>query len=360
MIIAQNPDATVEKQYRQQVRVSKRMALVDAYGNIVAVDSGWTALAKETDTALERVGPGVNYLQVCRRSAASSEAAQKAVIGLEEVLRGSVPSFEMDYECMTPARLGYFRMTVTPLLYGDVRAAITHTDITDDHASKEKEFKRLQHFAHRLINAQEEERKRISREIHDDVGNRTALVALLVRQITKDCSSANPSAMLPELRKVLDSITDLAATLRNISHALHPASLRYVGIGAALNGLQDGFHRTSGIETDIVIPRRIPRLPDDVELCIFRITQECLQNIVKHAGSKKVKVVVEYTGKCIQLTVSDKGCGFSPSEAVRRGGLGLLSMEERAVSVGGHLTIRSSPGRGTEVRLTIPLQEEAE
>jgi signal transduction histidine kinase len=249
-------------------------------------------------------------------------------------------------------------MTVTPVASGNVRAAVTHTDITDLHAARERELKRLQHFAQRLIDAQEDERKRISREIHDDAGNRMALLALLVRQIIKDHSLEDSAASVSELGKVLDSITDLASALRNISHALHPASLRYVGIGAALQGLQEGFRKTSGIKTEVVLPSGIPRLPDDVELCIFRIAQECLQNIARHAGTDKVKVVLEHSRRRIRLTVSDNGRGFSPSEAVRKGGLGLLSMKERALSVGGQLTINSSPRRGTEVRLMIPLHED--
>jgi two-component system sensor histidine kinase UhpB len=245
-------------------------------------------------------------------------------------------------------------MSVTPISYGDARAAIAHTDITDLQLSKEKDFQRLQQLARRLINAQEEERQRISREIHDDLGNRIALMSLSVRQIMKQSSAQDPGSSSRELNKVLDGITELSTALRELSHYLHPAPLRCLGVRGALKALQAGFKKTHGIEMELVVPPEMPRLPDDVELCIFRITQECLHNVVKHSGADKVKVVLEHTRKRIRLTVSDTGRGFVRSEAIQKGALGLLSMEERALSIRGRLTINSSRGRGTEICLTIP------
>jgi signal transduction histidine kinase len=259
----------------------------------------------------------------------------------------------MDYACETPAGRAYFRMNVTPIAYRNARVAIAHTDITYLQLSKERDLVRLQQFARRLINAQEEERQPISRELHDDVGNRMALMALSVRQVMKQ----NPdSASLKELEKVLAGIADLSTAVRNLSHGLHPPQLQYIGINSSLLSLRDGFEKTYGIQMELVVPEGLRRLAPEIELCIFRISQECLQNIAKHSGADKTSVMLEHEAEFIRLTVSDNGRGFVPSAARQNGGLGLLSMEERALGIGGSLSLKSSPGAGTIVCLTIPVK----
>jgi signal transduction histidine kinase len=174
----------------------------------------------------------------------------------------------------------------------------------------------------------------------------------------KQSVSVKSGPGVSELNKVLEDIDALGTALRNLSHWLHPPPLRYLGIGPALKELLEGFRKSSGIRTDVTVPADMPRLPDDIELCIFRITQECLQNVAKHAGADKARIVLEHTPTQIRLTVADSGHGFIRSAAIRKGGLGLLSMEERALSVRGRLDIITSPGDGTEVRLTIPVPED--
>jgi signal transduction histidine kinase len=343
--------------YDSAASVTPRVALIDSAGIIVAVNTDWLALAEATGTDLTRVGPGANYLAVCRQASGSSVSSRKALAGIHAVLKGKTASFSLDYACQMPLGPGYFRMTVTPVAYRNARAAVVHTDITDLQLSREKDLKRLQQFARRLINAQEEERQRISRELHDDIGNRIALLSLSLRRSIKESPEAS-DLRKHELSKVLDGITDLSAALRNLSHCLHPAPLRCLGIRPALKSMQDGFEKTYGIRMDLVIPPDVPRLPDDVELCIFRITQECLQNVTKHSGADKVRIVLKYTPKQVRLTVSDTGRGFIRADAMQKGGLGLLSMEERALSIGGNLMVNSTPGGGTEIWLTIPIQPE--
>ena len=119
------------------------------------------------------------------------------------------------------------------------------------------------------------------------------------------------------------------------------------------------FNGEAGYQADLLMPAKMPKLPDDVSLCIFRISQECLQNIARHSGAQKCRLVLEYSNDQVQLIVSDSGRGFVRSEAIAGGGVGLLSMEERALSIGGCVTVTSGRGSGTEIRLAIPLQKEA-
>jgi len=148
----------------REARVQRRIALIDSTGNIVAVNDDWMAHAKEIGAPLNRIGPGTNYLEVCHQAKRVSVTSRRALVGIEAVLKGKAPSFSMDYSCQTRSGLAYFRMSVTPVAYGNARVAISHTDITDLRISKEEEFKRLREFARRLINAQEEDRQRLSRE----------------------------------------------------------------------------------------------------------------------------------------------------------------------------------------------------
>ena len=349
---------TVARELVTQVPiVMDRIALIDSRGIIVAVNNNWMALAEETGAALNRVGPGVNYLEVCRQASGSSAAdAREALSGIRAVLKEKVQSFTMDYACHTPVGQAYFRMLVTPISYRDARVAIAHMDITELQLSRDRSFSRLQEVGRRLINAQEEERQRISRELHDDMGNRIALLAFSVRDIMKQ-RSKNSGSSMHQLNQVISNLTDLSNALRNLSHCLHPPLLQYLGIGAALKMLCEEFGKTRGIRVDVVVPPEFKRLPYDVELCIFRISQECLQNIAKHSGADSARVVLERTPGHVQLTVSDTGKGFIQSDAIQKGGLGLVSMKERVQCIGGRLEVNSSAGAGTKVRAGIPLTE---
>jgi signal transduction histidine kinase len=336
------------------------MALVDSRGKIVAVNNDWMDLAEETGAKLAQIGPGASYFEVCRKADRSCVEPRKALAGITEVLKEKTPSFAMDYAGQTPSGQAYFRMNVTPLAYKNARVAISHTDITNLQLAKIKDSNRLQQFARRLIHAQEEERRRISREIHDDLGSRIAFMSFSVRRMIEQSPKGleNAAVTLAELNRVVEGLGDLAAALRDMSHQLHPPSLQYVGISGALKSLRKVFEETYGIQVDVLVPAKMPALPDEVSLCIFRISQECLQNIAKHSGAQKCRVVLEYCPDQVQLIVSDTGRGFVRAEAIATGGVGLLSMEERALSIGGCVNVKSSRGAGTEIRLTIPLQKE--
>ncbi len=350
------PPALYQERFNLAFSTPFRLALIDSQGDIVAVNEDWMALAETTGTSLNRVGPGANYLEVCRRARASSADSIAALRGINAVLKKRIPAFSMDYRCPTPSGPAYFHMAATHIAYKEARVCIAHTEVTNAELSKEKNFRLMQQFALRLINAQEEERQRISQEMHDDLGSRIALIALSLRQIIKQ-ASGNIGSNLSELNGVFHQVTDLSAAVRDISHGLHPLLLQHVGIKAALKSLHETFEKTHGIRTSLTVAEELSELPYKVALCIFRIAQECLRNVAKHSGAERVTITLGCVRGNFSLTVSDTGRGFIQSEAIRKGGLGLLSMEARALSVGGRLTVKSSPEAGTEIRLTIPRRE---
>jgi signal transduction histidine kinase len=350
------PPAFYEERFDLASSTPFRLALIDSQGDIVAVNEDWMALAEKTATPLNCVGPGANYLDVCRRARASSADSVAALRGINAVLKKRTSAFSMDYQCPTPSGPAYFHMAATRIAYKEARVCIAHTEVTNAELSKEQNFRLMQQFALRLINAQEEERQRISQEMHDDLGSRIALMAMSLRQIIKQAPE-NTGSNLNELNRVFGQVTDLSAAVQDISHGLHPLLLRHVGINAALKSLHETFEKTHGIRTNLTVAEELSQLPYKVALCIFRIAQECLQNVAKHSGADRVTIALGCVRGNICLTVFDTGRGFVQSEGIRKGGLGLLSMEARALSVGGRLTVKSSPETGTEIRLTVPFRE---
>ena len=333
--------------------VPPRLALINSKSDIVAVNDAWKSLAETTNADWSQIGPGANYLEVCRRASAAYNDAASAFAGINAVLRGRVPVFNMDYRCSTPSGWASFRMAVTPIDHGDVRACITHTDITALVLSNDKNIQLVKEFARRAINAQEQERERISQEIHDDLGNRMALLAFSAHHIIKN---ENSDSLRDARKEFFDQLTYLSNGLRDLSHTLHPPLLRHLGITGALITLRETFQKLHGIRMNLVMPAEMPRISEEVALCVFRVAQECLQNVAKHSGAGCVTVALSYSVGVVRLTVSDSGRGFVKSDAMKKSGIGLVGMESRAVSLGGTLIVNSAPGAGTDVQLTIPFR----
>ena len=201
----------------------------------------------------------------------------------------------------------------------------------------------------RLLRAQEDESKRIARELHDDVGQGLALLAVemdLLRQ--KLPESAGVPEMLRHLRQLSSSVHELA-------HHLHPAKLGQIGLVAAIRGLCRDLNHSHGVAIAFT-ERQIPSaMAPEVALCLYRIVQEALGNAIKHSGAKDLRVDLSASADTISLRVVDEGSGFDPDLIHRRGGLGLVSMRERVYSLGGDIMIDSQPGGGTQVVAHVPL-----
>ena len=206
----------------------------------------------------------------------------------------------------------------------------------------------------RLIAAQEDERRRIARELHDDIGQRLALLTVQLEQLR--VSSPDLST---EVRQHLDELRhealEMATDIQSLSHELHSARLEYLGIASAAKGFCREFAETKKVEIDC----DIHELPKDIEpaisLCLFRVLQEGLQNSVKHSGVEHFEVRMWADAAQIHLSVSDAGAGFDRAKIKEGRGLGLISMEERVKLLNGKLSIESKPNRGTTIHASLPL-----
>jgi signal transduction histidine kinase len=207
----------------------------------------------------------------------------------------------------------------------------------------------------RLLQTQEEERKRISRALHDDLSQKVALLAF----DTSNLVLATPSSR-EELTKSLSNLqirtAGLATDIRKIAHQLHPSILDDIGLGAALRELCHEFSEREAFE--VVFEEKTllkGNLPMDVASCLYRVAQEALHNVVKHAQASQVWLTVSGSPDKVFLCIRDNGVGFDSEATASRHGLGVISMEERARLVQGDLCIQSQPGQGTTLIVSVPL-----
>ena len=215
----------------------------------------------------------------------------------------------------------------------------------------------LSSISRRLIQAQEAERARIARDLHDDIGQRLALMAVTVEQLTHVRSHTSD-----EGRSLLDSLqtqtAEISGSVQAIAHELHSSRLQHLGVVAAMRGFCAELSTQHKVEVDFGYADVLPGLPAETSLCLFRVLQEALHNAVRHSGVRQFEVQLRGTADALQLTVRDTGLGFDPDNAIDGRGLGLTSMNERLKLVGGELLIKSRPNRGTTIVARVPLSSD--
>jgi signal transduction histidine kinase len=210
---------------------------------------------------------------------------------------------------------------------------------------------RLRDLGRQLLKAQEEERSRIALELHDDISQQAVALAIDLQRII-DSSTEQVRRIVRDAQK---RVKGLLKSVHDLSHRLHPANLRLVGLVSALSQLQRDLSRP-GITITVFSENVAPILPDEVALCLFRIAQEAMQNAIKYSGAPNIRVQLQGETQRITLRIIDDGDGFDVASAAGKG-LGLLSMHERAQSVGGTLKIVSRKNAGTRVQASVPLVE---
>ena len=208
-----------------------------------------------------------------------------------------------------------------------------------------------------LIEAQEKERSRIARDLHDDICQRLALLSMEVEQANRNSteSPATANANLEEIRK---HCSEISTHVHLLSHQLHSSKLDYLGVVAAIRGMCNETseqHQVRIVFSDKNAPARLPK---DISLCLFRVAQEAVHNAIKYSATDEVVVEIRGAENEIQLVVQDAGAGFDLEEAKKTPGLGMVSMQERMNLVHGRLSVESKPGKGTKILAVVPLSIE--
>jgi signal transduction histidine kinase/sugar lactone lactonase YvrE len=219
---------------------------------------------------------------------------------------------------------------------------------------RERVSNQMRDLAGRLITAQEQERARLARELHDDISQRLARLAIDVGR------SAQPSQSLPAetQQQVLSGLIRLSEDVHALSYRLHPSIIEDLGLVEALKSEAERFQRQDGITVKLNIGDLPRSVPADISVCLFRVSQEALRNAARHALANLVKLSLRAVNKGIELGIQDDGCGFDLKSHSKRPSLGLSSMQERVLSLGGELDIESSPGHGTTIVAWVPMKED--
>jgi signal transduction histidine kinase len=213
---------------------------------------------------------------------------------------------------------------------------------------------KLTRLSYRLLEAQDEERKRIARDVHDDYSQRIAMLAIDVEKLEERIGDTSQQTK-QKLRELFERIAELGADLHSLSHELHSSTLESLGLVAGVKAFCAEFAEKEHLEVDFA-HENVPRsIPGDMAQCLFRIVQEGLRNIKKHSGADKANVHLQCSGGNLQLTVSDRGKGFDPRMPNGGGGIGIWSMQERLRLLGGRLQVQSHLMQGTRIEAWLPL-----
>ena len=264
-----------------------------------------------------------------------------ALISIWYAMHGREPFFP--YASMSQNILSLhilFCIVVVPLMF--LSAVLADTRRTQES---------LRRMSSSLIEAQEQERQRIAHELHDDLGQELALVQMKLNNLLEQ----SKESVQPGLTDLSSQLSAISTTAREISHGLYPSQLEYLGLASALKRLCDEMRSGKHLSIDLAMDTLPHPLPPSISLCLYRVAQEALHNIITHSQAKNVQVELRADDGRISLRIVDNGVGFDLSREVA--GLGLASMRQRVRSLDGSIKITSSPKAGTRVEASVPLHQ---
>jgi PAS domain S-box-containing protein len=260
-----------------------------------------------------------------------------------------------DSEVRIRRKDGQIRTTLGSAELIEVNGKPCKLSVTADVTERKQAEEALASLSGRLIETEDEERKRIAREIHDDYNQRVAMLAVDLEQLADDVG--DPSGETSQkVHELYDRVSELGADLHSLSHRLHSSTLESLGLLVGLEAFCKEFAAQQGLQIDFM-HENVPRgVPADAGLCMFRVTQEALRNIKRHSGTDRAEVRLEQLDGKLHLSVSDRGRGFHSSRPPATRGIGIHSMEERLRLLGGKLEIQSRPMEGTRIDAWLPLK----
>ncbi len=361
--------------------LSSHVCVLDGGGVIREVNDAWETLAREEAREEGReegreethrmfvIGKvEQNYLDLIRRVADGGLSSDQTLLrGLVAVLEGHESIYSIEYCAQVMEEERWFLMRMTPLK-GSKGVVIVHTDISErvrmgqeleQHVQllSDKQ-EQLETLTGKLIEAQEQERRRIARDLHDDFNQRLAALAVELDMIER-APLALPEPVVRHLATIRGQVGQLSDDLHDLAYNLHPSLLEHVGLEIAVREHVAEFTKRTGLPVTF-IAREVPgSLQPEMATSLFRVLQESLQNVLKHAEATDVTVRLSASSKGIGLSVRDNGKGFDmDSQPSQRAGLGLMSMQERARLLGGFFRIHCGLTQGTKVCAWVPLSRE--
>jgi PAS domain S-box-containing protein len=264
------------------------------------------------------------------------------------------PTYQISYRMLRPDG-GVMWLEESGHGFFDCKGGLLRTigivaDVTERKLAEEA----ISSVSRRLIEAQEQERAHIARELHDDLSQMMALLQVGLEKFEQDMPGLS-SQTRQQLHALVEVSMEVSSSIHDLSHQLHPSKLDILGLTACIGSFCREFSQRHKMEVRFVHRNIQGEIPKDVSLCLYRIVEEALQNVVKHSGAQDAKVELSGHANQIDLCVSDNGAGFTLESANGETGLGLISMRERVRLVGGHLSVESEPSHGTRIHVRIPL-----
>jgi signal transduction histidine kinase len=324
----------------------EQIALVDEDWTIVAVNPAWTKTAAFYDYG--ELSPGANYLAFCERVAAQGHApAGLAAEGIRRMERSGEPSFSFVYHGKDRWEGSAFQLCIKRIeVAGRAMYTVTRYDVTElVHLRQMRE-----EFSHSLIEHQDEERRRMAREVHDSTMQLVASLGLSLGQIKRSKSVKARTGIVGEMEELVGQIQ---RELRAVSFLAHPPMVSELGLAKAVRQLAGGFARRTGLDIKADVDDALS-LSHPAEVAIYRMIQEALSNAHRHAQATEIVIGLHQRRSMLHVTVADNGTGMP---ANLRTGVGLPSMRERIEEIGGRLMIRA--GRpGTILMVSVPLHSE--
>jgi signal transduction histidine kinase len=215
---------------------------------------------------------------------------------------------------------------------------------------------RLQAISRRLVDVQETERRQVSRELHDRVGQNLTALSISLDILKSQIAGHGKNLLRSRLEDASALLESTTSVIENVMSDLRPPMLDDYGLLPALQWYANEYSDRTGIQVRVVGDERMKRLPQASEIGLFRIAQEALNNVAKHAHATRADILLEYAGREFIMVISDNGSGFDfeTPGAKRRQGLGMMTMRERTQAVGGRFEVNAAPGGGTQVMVRIP------
>jgi PAS domain S-box-containing protein len=214
----------------------------------------------------------------------------------------------------------------------------------------------LEKVSGQLLEAQEKERSRIARDLHDDICQRLALLSMELERVNRSPSGIS-KPVADDIRQIRRQCSEIADDVQSLSHQLHSSKLDYLGIAAAIKGYCRELSKQHDVDIEFTAINVPVGLPKNISLCLFRVGQEALHNSVKYSGTSRYTVELRGMSDRIQLKVNDSGAGFDVEEARKNPGLGLVSMQERVHLVSGSISVESKRGEGTTILVNVPIAQ---
>lgn len=332
------------------------IAITDMAGNMVMCNAAYSGITGYSQEELvDHVSSSLIY---------PDDQAENLEL-VRQLCEGSRASFEIENRYITKSGDPIWVRKHVSLLRNDQEAPIylvkLATDITQrkrDEEALRRQQERLEALTAKLLTAQEDERRRIAGELHDDLTQRMATLTIDLQSLSRSTGASEPSpdTRLHRAGKMAEQVT---TDLQRLAHQLHSSLLEHAGLEAAVLELVQEFETRAVVKTNVVVRNFPAVLSPDRATCLYRVLQECLHNVRKHANASQVLVRLLGTRGGVGLCVRDDGCGFdvTPESAGKRKGLGLISLGERLGMLNGTFRIQSTRGCGTEVHAWIPLEQ---